>query len=167
MTLLGYGLRVFQKNLFDNSRREELGIIEKEREISKASVKSFTVGGLAEQYELTSSFAEVTGMSLNHESKTNKVLIIFSCTVNAGSVSGIGYTEVNLKLQKDGVDIEGTENNIYIAPQGDERNFIPCTIHWVADNAERNTWRIVGKKIDFVGPNDSFINDRIITVIDL
>jgi len=165
--IMGGGLRFLKDSIFDNSRQENLGITEKEKSISQNAVKSFIVGGASEQYALTNAFTVIDGMTITHESKTNKVLVIYSCTVSTGSIDGIGYSVVNQKLQRDGVDIEGTENVVYIAPQGDENNNIPCTIHWVADASEKNVWQIVGKKTDVIGANDSHINDRVLTVIDL
>jgi hypothetical protein len=165
--LMGGGLKFLKTTLFDNSRQENLGITKKEKAVSQKAIKSYIVGGATQQYTLTDAFATVTGMTITHESKTNKVLIIYSSTVSTGSIDGVGYSVVNQKLQKDGVDILGTENVVYIAPQGDENNNIPCTIHWVADAAEKNVWRIVGKKEDFGGANDSFIDDRVLTIIDL
>jgi len=164
---LGLGLRFLKRNLFDNSRQERLGIVEHEKEISQNSIKSFHVGGPSQEFNLTSSFTEVTGMSITHTSKTGKVLILFSCTVSNGSVGGT-YQDINIKLQKDGVDVAGTQQEIYPGHNLQEENsYTPCTIHYVETNADKNTWRIVAKKQDFGGASDGMIDDRILTIIDL
>lgn len=96
--------------LFPNSGENNLGIGENETRITQSAVKSFIVGGASEQYDVTTSFAEVTGMSVVHESLTGKVMVIFSGTV----APGVGEI-VNIKLQKDGVDVEGTEQTVLVA----------------------------------------------------
>ncbi len=149
-------------NIFLNSREEELGIAFNEKDLTQSAVKSFIVGGASEQYDVTTSFAEVTGMSVTHESRTGKVLVIYTSTVS----TGIGEV-VNVKLQKDTVDITGTEQTAFnAAGSPSEGSDFPMSIHHAETKAGKNTWRIMAKRSNFT-PDDCFINDRILTIIDI
>lgn len=98
------------RNFFNNSNEEDIGIYNKNKTVNSVAIKSFIVGGVGDQYDVTAAFAEVTGMTVDHESRTGKVLVTYSCTVAPG-VSEI----VNLKLQKDGVDVTGTEQEAFVS----------------------------------------------------
>ena len=140
-------------NIFPNAREEELGIAYSERTVTTAAVSL-----AASQYELTAAFTEIAGMSVAHESKTGKVLVIFTCTANVGVAE-----EVLIKLQKDGVDIPGAIGSAFA--ENESSQDIPTTIHYVETNAAKNTWRAVGKATEVA--DDSFIDDRVISVIDI
>ncbi|HEC66347.1 MAG TPA: hypothetical protein ENI23_13750 [bacterium] len=131
--------------LFDNSQKEEIGLPYGERNISTAAVKSFIVGGASQQYDCTTSFAEVTGMSVEHESRTGKVLITYSCTSSPG-VSEL----ISMKLQKDGVDVEGTQQETHVSAA-------PGTTYW---NCPPCAFQTTFPDVDAITINDSNLTCR-------
>ena len=127
-------------NMFSNAREEELGIAYDERNITTAAV---SVGTGADQYDVTGAFAEVTGMTVNHESKTGKVLVIYSCSAQTGAGE-----QVSVKLQKDGVDVGGTLNQVYVS-KGDTSywtiagsGFFPSTSSYLWNTDTASGYRI-------------------------
>lgn len=97
-------------NVFGSAREFDIGLWGENKAVSSSSVKSFIVGGASDQYDCTTSFAEVDGMTVEHESRTGRVLVIYSSTASPG-VSEI----INVKLQKDGVDVTGTEQTAFVS----------------------------------------------------
>lgn len=163
---LGNGLRSLGKNIFDNARKENIGITEKEKEKSNSSTATKT----ASQYSLTTYWDEVTDMNLKHTSKTGNVLIMFSAWIAPFSSDETG-DEIELKLQKDGVDVEATKRVQEIYPDAGEAEdqFLiigqSCAINHLDKKADYNTWRIVAKSYQSAG--NSFINDRELIVMDI
>jgi hypothetical protein len=161
-SLLGGGLRFLKTTLFDNSRKENLGITQKDKEKSSASIKS-----AGTQYDITNTYAAVTDMTVTHESKTGRVLVIFSGKFSLLGDDGFG-DEVRIKLQKDGVDVPAAERFLASLPDGGIGEtiigFMPGDIITIDTNAAKNTWRVLAKATT---TGNSFIDDRNLIVIDI
>ena len=161
---MGLKVKGVINRLFANSKEEKLGIGEKEKERSSASIKA-----AGDEITLTTTFQELTAITLTHESKTGRVLVIFSGNFSIFSDDGNNGDTVRIKLQKDGVDVSATLRNMsaFADTGGGEIMVVDMCgeISTIDLNAEKNTWRIMAKT--FGTSNNSFIDERNLMVIDI
>jgi len=104
-------------------------------------------------------FTQMDSMNVVHNSKTGKVLVMFSANIWPGF-----NNLAEIKLQKNGVDVTGGLREAYYLGAG-ESGAGTCAIQTIDTGTGNNTWRIMWRVS--VGADDLIAYHRTLSVIDL
>lgn len=129
-------------SLFSNTREEDIGISGKGGNVTTVTEKSFVVGGVANQFDCTAAFTDV--FSVEHESKTGRVLVLFT----AETAPGVSHW-ITTKLQKDGVDVEGQQIESYVNAKPGTEYYSINPANYIASSPDTDNISMTWGKILF------------------